>query len=40
MGKKHGFLLCYLIVPVCFVLLITVAGLIRKHSVIEIYNYG
>lgn len=40
MGKKHGFLLCYLIVPVCFVLLITVAGLIRKHSLIEIYNDG
>lgn len=40
MDKKHGFLLCYLIIPVCFLLLITVTGLIRQHSLIEIYNDG
>ncbi len=40
MDKKHGFLLCYLIIPVCFLLLIPVTGLIRQHSLIEIYNDG
>lgn len=40
MGKKHGFLLCYLIIPVCFLFLIIVVGLLRKHSLVEIYNDG
>lgn len=40
MGKKHGFLLCYLIIPVCFLFSIIVVGLLRKHSLVEIYNDG
>lgn len=38
MGKKQGFLLCYLIIPVCFFIAVIIVGLIRKHSFISIYN--
>ena len=38
MGKKQGFLLCYLIIPVCFFIAGIIVGLIRKHSFISIYN--
>lgn len=40
MDKKHKFLLCLLIIPVCFLILIIVTGLISEHSLIEIYNDG
>ncbi|MEE0451068.1 ABC transporter [Peptacetobacter sp.] len=40
MDKKHKFLLEYLIIPVCFLVAVIVVGLIRKHSLIEIYNDG
>ena len=38
MGKKQGFLLCNLIIPVCFFIAVIIVGLIRKHSFISIYN--
>ena len=38
MGKKQGFLLCYLIIPVCFFIAVIIVGLIIKHSFISIYN--
>ena len=40
MDKKHKFLLEYLIIPVCFLVAVIVVGLIRKHSLIKIYNDG
>lgn len=40
MDKKHRFLLEYLIIPVCFFIAVIVVGLIRRHSLIEIYNDG
>lgn len=40
MDKKHRFLLGYVIIPVCFLVAAIVVGLIRKHSLIEIYNDG
>lgn len=40
MNKRHRFLLSYLIIPVCFFSAVIVVGLIRKHSLIEIYNDG
>lgn len=40
MDKRHRFLLGYVIIPVCFLVAVIVVGLIRKHSLIEIYNDG
>lgn len=40
MDKKRKFLFEYLIIPVCFFAAVIVVGLIRKHSLIEIYNDG
>lgn len=40
MDKKHRFLLEYIIIPVCFFIAVIVVGLIRRHSLIEIYNDG
>ena len=40
MDKKHGFLVIYLIIPICFLVAVIVVGLIRRHSLIEIYNDG
>lgn len=38
--KDMGFLLGYLIIPVCFFVAVIVVGLLRSHSLIEIYNDG
>lgn len=40
MDKKHRFLLEYLIIPVCILVAVIVVGLIRKHSLIEMYTDG
>ena len=40
MDKRHGFLVTYLIIPICFLVAVIVVGLIRRHSLIEIYNDG
>ncbi len=40
MDKRKGFLVSYLIIPVCFLVAVIAVGLIRKHSLIEIYNDG
>lgn len=40
MDKRHWFLLGYLIIPVCFFAAVIVVGLLRSHSLIEIYNDG
>lgn len=40
MDKKHRFLLEYIIIPACFFIAVIVVGLIRRHSLIEIYNDG
>ena len=40
MDKRHRFLLGYLTIPVCFLVAVIVVGLIRKHSLIEMYTDG
>ncbi len=40
MDKRHRFLLGYLTIPVCFLVSVIVVGLIRKHSLVDIYNDG
>ena len=34
MDKRKGFLVSYLIIPVCFLVAVIAVGLIRKHSLI------
>ena len=38
MDKRHWLLLGYLIIPVCFFVAVIAVGLLRSHSLIEIYN--